>query len=32
VTDLKPGDSVLARIEGGSRHFGMKIEGTLREI
>lgn len=32
VTDLKPGDRVLARIEGGSRHFGMKIEGTLREI
>jgi 3-dehydroquinate synthase II len=32
VTELEPGDKVLARIEGGSRHFGMRIEGTLREI
>ena len=32
VTDLEPGDRVLARVEGGSRHFGMKIEGTLREV
>lgn len=32
VTDIKPGDRILAKIESGGRHFGMKIEETLREI
>jgi 3-dehydroquinate synthase II len=32
VTDIKPGDKVLAKIESGGRHFGMKIEETLREV
>ncbi len=32
VTDIKPGDRVLAKIESGGRHFGMKIEETLREV
>lgn len=32
VTDLKPGDKILAKVEEGGRHFGMKIEGTLTEI
>lgn len=32
VTELKPGDRVLARMERGGRHFGMKVEETLREI
>ena len=32
VTDIKPGDKVLAKIESGGRHLGMKIEETLREV
>lgn len=32
VTDIKPGDKILAKIESGGRHFGMKIDETLREI
>lgn len=32
VTKLKPGDKVLAKLESGGRHFGMKIEETIREI
>lgn len=32
VTDLKPGDRVLAKLESGGRHFGMKVEETLREV
>lgn len=32
VTALKPGDKVLARLEAGGRHFGMKIDETIREI
>ena len=29
---LKKGDKVMARLESGGRHFGMKIEETIREI
>lgn len=32
VSALKKGDKVLARLESGGRHFGMKIEETIREI
>ncbi len=32
VSNLKPGDSVFARLESGGRHFGMKIEEMIREI
>ena len=32
VTKLTPGDKVLARLESGGRHFGMKIDETIREI
>lgn len=32
VSKLKKGDRVYARIESGGRHFGMKIEETIREI
>ena len=32
VFKLKAGDKVFARIEAGGRHFGMKIEETIREI
>ncbi len=32
VTDLKPGDKILAKVEEGGRHFGMKIQGTFTEI
>ena len=32
VSKLKKGDRVYARIETGGRHFGMKIEETIREI
>lgn len=32
VAALKKGDKVLARLESGGRHFGMKIEETIREI
>jgi len=31
VAALKPGDTVLASLMGGGRHFGMKIEETLNE-
>lgn len=31
VTSLKPGDKVLAHIEQGGRHFGMKVEESLIE-
>jgi len=31
VAVLKPGDKVLAYPMGGGRHFGMKVEETLRE-
>jgi 3-dehydroquinate synthase II len=31
ITSLKPGDKVLAHIEKGGRHFGMKVEETLIE-
>jgi len=31
VTDLKPGDKVLAHIEKAGRHFGMKVDETLIE-
>ena len=31
VATLKPGDEVLAHLMGGGRHFGMKVEETLRE-
>ena len=32
VTAIKKGDRVFARLEEGGRHFGMKIEETIREI
>lgn len=32
VTALKPGDKVLAYLQEGGRHFGMKIQESLREI
>jgi 3-dehydroquinate synthase II len=32
VSKLKAGDAVLARIEEGGRHFGMKIDETMKEI
>jgi len=32
VSSLKAGDKVLARLESGGRHFGMKIEETIKEI
>ena len=32
VSKLKKGDRVLGRLESGGRHFGMKIEETIREI
>jgi 3-dehydroquinate synthase II len=31
ITNLKPGDKVLAHIEKSGRHFGMKVEETLIE-
>lgn len=31
ITNLKPGDKVLAHIELSGRHFGMKVEETLIE-
>jgi 3-dehydroquinate synthase II len=31
ITLLKPGDKVLAHIEKGGRHFGMKVDETLIE-
>ena len=32
VSKIKKGDRLFARIETGGRHFGMKIEETIREI
>ncbi len=32
VSKLKQGDRVLGRLESGGRHFGMKIDETIREI
>ena len=32
VSRISPGDRVLARVEEGGRHFGMRIEETIREI
>jgi 3-dehydroquinate synthase II len=31
ITNLKPGDQVLAHIEKSGRHFGMKVEESLIE-
>jgi len=31
VAVLKPGDEVLGHLMGGGRHFGMKVEETLKE-
>jgi len=31
VVDLKPGDRVMAYLEGGARHFGMSIEESIVE-
>jgi 3-dehydroquinate synthase II len=31
ITDLKPGDKVLAHIEKAGRHFGMQVDETLIE-
>jgi 3-dehydroquinate synthase II len=32
VAKIKKGDKVYARLEAGGRHFGMKIDETIREI
>ena len=32
VAKLKKGDKVLAKLEAGGRHFGMKIDETITEI
>lgn len=32
VSKLKAGDKVLAKLESGGRHFGMKIEETITEL
>lgn len=32
VTSLKSGDKVYAKVEEGGRHFGMKIDETIREV
>ncbi len=32
VVSLKKGDEVLGHVSGGARHFGIKIEETIREI
>jgi len=32
VAGLKPGDQVLVHRTRGGRHFGMKIEETIREV
>lgn len=32
VSKLKKGDKVYAKLESGGRHFGMKIDETIREI
>lgn len=32
VAALKKGDRVLARLESGGRHFGMRIEETIKEV
>ncbi|MBR2255095.1 MAG: 3-dehydroquinate synthase II [Candidatus Methanomethylophilaceae archaeon] len=32
ATKLSPGDRVLARLEEGGRHFGMKIDETISEL
>ncbi len=32
VSAVKKGDKVLGRLESGGRHFGMKIDETIREI
>jgi 3-dehydroquinate synthase II len=31
ITNLKPGDKVLAHIEKTGRHFGIKVDETLIE-
>jgi len=31
ITSLKPGETILAHVEQGGRHFGMKVEETLIE-
>jgi 3-dehydroquinate synthase II len=31
ITNIKPGDKVLAHVEKGGRHFGMEVEETLIE-
>jgi len=31
ITNLKPGDKVLAHVEHSGRHFGMKVEESLIE-
>ncbi len=32
VSNLKKGDKVLAKLEAGGRHFGMKIDETISEV
>ncbi|UAL08006.1 MAG: 3-dehydroquinate synthase II [Candidatus Methanogranum gryphiswaldense] len=32
VSKIKTGDEVYARLESGGRHFGMKIDETIREL
>ena len=31
VASLKPGDKILAHLSSGARHFGMKVEETIKE-
>ena len=31
VAEIKPGDQVLVYLEGGARHFGMRIDETIVE-
>ena len=31
VVELEPGTKVLGTVEGAGRHFGMKVEETIRE-
>ena len=31
VASLKPGDKILAYLSAGARHFGMKVEETIKE-
>ena len=32
VVSLKPGDTVLCRLDQAGRHFGMRIQEEIREV